>query len=287
MNSSQRTGAVSNFGVKKRDVRRQQIIDVSTNIFYEYGYHKASIRNISERMGITKAAIYYHFHDKEEILYTIVDQASNELLFAFQSAISEKKDPIENLRNLILKQIYYSKSQRKKVKILVDDLKFLSGVYQKLIRDKQRTIFHLYRANIEDLQNQGRLRNFNVTTATFGIFGMINWIDHWFKPEKDLSIEQVAEDIVNILLYGLLSEPTALPNTGPDGQQAEGSRPVQEQDSGDVREIERQKSEKKLEDRKIGDCEIELHNFVTSDLHNFGSESTIRRDVLWMKGWTK
>ncbi len=203
MNSADKTEGGLNLTPKKRDLRRQQIINVSTDIFYEYGYHKASIRDISEKMGITKGAIYYHFHDKEEILYTIVDQATNELLFAFQSAVSEKKDPLESLRDLILKQINYSKSQRKKVKILVEDVKFLTGVYKKLIRDKQWTIFHLYRANLESLQQQGMLRRFDVTTATFGIFGMINWIDHWFKPEKDLSIEQVAEDIVNILFYGL------------------------------------------------------------------------------------
>lgn len=191
--------------IKKRTDRRQQIIDASTDIFYEHGYHRASIRDISQRMGITKAAIYYHFRDKEEILYTIVDQATNELLMAFESALLEKKDPIENLRNLILKQIYFMKSQRKKVKILVDDVKFLAGDYNKLIREKQKTIFRLYRANLENLQKQGKLREFNVTTATFGIFGMINWLDHWYRPEKDLSIEQVAEDIVNILLYGLLN----------------------------------------------------------------------------------
>ena len=206
MDAPKRNEAGSIKPLRKGTVRRQQIIEASIDIFYEHGYHKASIRDISERMGITKAAIYYHFRDKGEILYTIVDRATNELLVAFESALIEKKDPIENLRNLILKQIYFLKSQRKKVKILVDDLKFLDGTYKKLIKDKQKTIFHLYRANLENLQKQGKLRNFNVTTATFGIFGMINWLDHWFRPEKELSIEQVAEDIVNILLYGLLSE---------------------------------------------------------------------------------
>jgi AcrR family transcriptional regulator len=192
--------------IKKGTIRRQQIVDASIDIFYEHGYHKASIRDISQRMGITKAAIYYHFRDKEEILYTIVDQGTNELLMAFESALFEKENPFERLRNLILKQIYFMKSQRKKVKILVEDVKFLNGAYKKLIKDKQKTILHLYRANLENLQKQGKLRQFNVTTATFGIFGMINWLDHWYRPEKELSIEEIAEDIVNILMYGLLSE---------------------------------------------------------------------------------
>jgi hypothetical protein len=34
---------------------------------------------------------------------------------------------------------------------------------------------------------------------------MINWLYHWYRPDKDLSIEQLAEEIVNILFTGLLT----------------------------------------------------------------------------------
>jgi hypothetical protein len=43
-----------------------------------------------------------------------------------------------------------------------------------------------------------------LTAATFGILGMINWLYHWYRPEKELSIEQLAEEIINILFSGLL-----------------------------------------------------------------------------------
>ena len=49
--------------------RRQAIISAAIDLFYEYGYQKASVRDICRQVGLTQAAIYYHFHNKEEILW--------------------------------------------------------------------------------------------------------------------------------------------------------------------------------------------------------------------------
>lgn len=190
---------------KKPEVRREEIIETAIELFYEHGYHKASIRDITERMGLTKAAIYYHFNSKEEILFDIIDQATKELLYIFKSSISEDKEPIDNLRDLIVNQILYMKSNRKKVKILVEDKRFLSGELNAIVKNKERTIFYLFRSYVEKMQETGSIRAFDLTTAAFGIFGMINWLYHWYRPNKKLTIEELAMHIVNILFHGLLS----------------------------------------------------------------------------------
>lgn len=47
---------------------RQRILDVALDLFIEKGYDKASLREIAEQLGFTKAALYYHFASKEDIL---------------------------------------------------------------------------------------------------------------------------------------------------------------------------------------------------------------------------
>jgi AcrR family transcriptional regulator len=47
---------------------RESILDVSLELFNEQGYDKTSLRQIAERLGVTKAALYYHFERKEDIL---------------------------------------------------------------------------------------------------------------------------------------------------------------------------------------------------------------------------
>jgi len=46
---------------------RERILDVALELFNEQGYDKTSLRQIAERLGVTKAALYYHFARKEDI----------------------------------------------------------------------------------------------------------------------------------------------------------------------------------------------------------------------------
>jgi len=58
---------------QRRGDTRQRIQDVALELFAEQGYEKTSLREIAERLDVTKAALYYHFKTKEEILVGIFE----------------------------------------------------------------------------------------------------------------------------------------------------------------------------------------------------------------------
>jgi AcrR family transcriptional regulator len=47
---------------------RERILDVALELFLAQGYDGTSLRQIAEQLGVTKAALYYHFESKEDIL---------------------------------------------------------------------------------------------------------------------------------------------------------------------------------------------------------------------------
>src|ERR1700735_5665724 len=47
---------------------RERILDIALELFNEKGYENTSLREIAERLGTTKAALYYHFERKQDIL---------------------------------------------------------------------------------------------------------------------------------------------------------------------------------------------------------------------------
>ena len=57
----------------RRTDTRERIIQVAAHMFATRGYAATSIRDISEELGLTKAALYYHFTSKEDILHALVD----------------------------------------------------------------------------------------------------------------------------------------------------------------------------------------------------------------------
>ncbi|MFG2134885.1 TetR/AcrR family transcriptional regulator [Streptomyces sp. NPDC048751] len=56
---------------QRRGDTRQRIQDVALELFAEQGYEKTSLREIAEHLDVTKAALYYHFKTKEEIIVSI------------------------------------------------------------------------------------------------------------------------------------------------------------------------------------------------------------------------
>jgi AcrR family transcriptional regulator len=54
---------------------RERILEVALELFSEAGYDKTSLREVAERVGVTKAALYYHFPSKESVLMALIERA--------------------------------------------------------------------------------------------------------------------------------------------------------------------------------------------------------------------
>jgi AcrR family transcriptional regulator len=60
-------------GPRTRTDTRARIQQVAVELFTEHGYEGTSLREIAERLGVTKAALYYHFKSKEDIIQSLVE----------------------------------------------------------------------------------------------------------------------------------------------------------------------------------------------------------------------
>jgi AcrR family transcriptional regulator len=52
---------------------RSRIKTVALDLFLEQGYEGTSLREIAERLGVTKAALYYHFKSKDDIVNSFIE----------------------------------------------------------------------------------------------------------------------------------------------------------------------------------------------------------------------
>jgi AcrR family transcriptional regulator len=78
--------------------RRVQIVAAAKALFVADGIDNVSMRKIARRVGITQAAIYQHFENKEAILFVIIEHFFGDLLAAFEKGLGESVNPIEHLR---------------------------------------------------------------------------------------------------------------------------------------------------------------------------------------------
>jgi len=87
---------------KSSSERREEVLKIAQKIIYDKGFYNLTIRNISEKIGISEAAIYRHFKNKKEIIDRLTDLVfSNECEFEVES----NKDIFMVFENFINKQI--------------------------------------------------------------------------------------------------------------------------------------------------------------------------------------
>ena len=71
-------GAAATVPTPRTDTR-SRVQKIALELFAEQGYEKTSLREIAERLGVTKAALYYHFKSKEDIVHSFTDDYFAEL----------------------------------------------------------------------------------------------------------------------------------------------------------------------------------------------------------------
>lgn len=63
-----------------RSAGAQRVLDAALDLFSEHGFEGTSLQDIADRLGVTKAAVYYHFHTKDDLLLALVEPAFDEIL---------------------------------------------------------------------------------------------------------------------------------------------------------------------------------------------------------------
>jgi AcrR family transcriptional regulator len=74
------------------DLRREQIIEGSMQIFAARGSHGATVHEIAEAAGLTRGSMYNYVHSKEDILHMVYDSMTTILTEGLKRAIEETKE---------------------------------------------------------------------------------------------------------------------------------------------------------------------------------------------------
>jgi len=197
--------------------RVDQIYRVAAQMICERGYDATSMSDIAEAVGITKAGVYHFIPSKKELLFAIMSYGMDTLEATVVKPAGDIADAEQRLRFIITSHsMLIARSSNDEghdpVTILVEEELGLSPAHRRKIKQRKRVYLDVVRGTLEQLQAEGKLKDVNVTAAAFSLLGMIMWLARWFRPDGQLSREQVAEEICKIALGGLLrSENTVKP----------------------------------------------------------------------------
>ncbi len=183
--------------------RAAEVYRTAAEIILEKGYNATSVSDIAQALGITKAGLYHYIHGKTQLLFDIMQYGLNELDREVAQPAMKIADPEARLRFMIEMHARIVTRGHGAVTILVDEARALTPAQNRKVTRKKREYFDFLRDTLKELKDAGKLRNVNLTVATFSLLGMINWLSRWYRAEGSLNEKNVGEAIVDIALNGL------------------------------------------------------------------------------------
>ncbi len=183
--------------------RASEVFRTAAAMILQNGYDATSVSDIARAMGITKAGLYHYIHGKTQLLFDIMQYGLDELEREVAKPALAIADAEERLRFMIEMHARIVTRGHGAVTILVDEARALTPAQNRVIKKRKRAYLDFLRGTIAELKKDGKLRDVDLTVASFGILGTINWLSRWYQPGGALDEKQIAEQIVDIALHGL------------------------------------------------------------------------------------
>ncbi|MDP9347670.1 MAG: TetR/AcrR family transcriptional regulator [Gemmatimonadota bacterium] len=190
------------------DAKLESILRTAARIFAEKGYHQASIRDIARETGVSLSGLYYYFSSKEELLFLIQDHAFGTLEDTMERLLAGVTDPHRKLRLVIENHLRYFVNNMAEMKVLSHEAESLTGEYRARVNARKRRLTDGVSQVLQELDPGNGIDR---RVATFALFGMMNWLYNWYRPERDVPVERLAEDMSRLFLGGYLQDGSAVP----------------------------------------------------------------------------
>ena len=190
-------------GTPKNQDKTQEICLTAAQIFFSKGYNATSLNDIADTLNITKAGLYYYFGSKQELLYRIISLGLDSVQLEVLDPARDIADAEERLRFIILNHARLSAGGNHAVIIISHEDNELSFYQREETLKRRREYFDFIRDTLADLKDEGKLREIDLTTATFTILGMIIWLARWFSPSGKMSVEKVCEEVCEMAIRGV------------------------------------------------------------------------------------
>jgi AcrR family transcriptional regulator len=180
--------------------RRADLIRVSAKLFREKGFEGTTIRDIADAVGMRSGSPFYHFKSKQEILAAVMEEGLVAGLETTEKIMSLVQPPREKFRALVRSHLETVLAEGHDfIPVLLYEWRSLSPDLQAhIIELKDR--YDLQWQHMLTQLKQAKLIRDDSKVVRLLLLGAINYSAQWYKPGKGLSLDQLADQTVDLFL---------------------------------------------------------------------------------------
>lgn len=186
--------------------RRVRILQVATNLFARRGFAAVSLRDIAAAVGVTKAALYYHFPSKDELYWEVLRDLMDRMAAVIQDEARSSRPTDEKIRRLTEVAVLRLPAGAGDLETMVHDAhEHLTPAQTAEVDQAHQAMF----AALEDLMREGIARGElrgdpRLLAYTFALL-LAGFIGPRAVEAGWLGQAAVAEAVANLFLFGAIA----------------------------------------------------------------------------------
>ncbi len=184
------------------DLNRETIVRTATRLFAQQGYPGTSMSDLAKACGISKPLLYHYVSDKYELLREITEGHVSRLEAIIGEVEALKLAAPARLRELIRRFVHEYAQARHDHGVLTQDVKFLEARDRQRVLKKERAVVAAFAATIAEARPELAHAALD-KPLTMLLFGMINWMFTWVRPDGALDHDALAPIVADLFLGGL------------------------------------------------------------------------------------
>ncbi|MEC5160679.1 TetR/AcrR family transcriptional regulator [Janthinobacterium sp. CG_S6] len=180
--------------------RRADLIRVSARLFRDRGYDGTTIRDIADAVGMRSGSPFYHFKSKQEILAAVMEEGLLSCLPAVELIVGGALPPRQKFHALVRAHLETVLGDGHDfIPVLLYDWRSLSPELREGIVALRDRYDRVWQSALSELKRAGQVKS-DSKVARLLLLGAINFSVQWYQPGKGCTLDQLADEAVDMFL---------------------------------------------------------------------------------------
>jgi TetR/AcrR family transcriptional regulator, cholesterol catabolism regulator len=184
---------------------RARILRAALDLFAEKSFRGATMADIAEACGITKAGLYYHFQTKTDLLEHVYETVGANLATALDRAADTSVPTEERLAAIVRAQVGYHVEYRSFLTVFWRERHELEPKVRRRVRARERRFEKTMRDLLIEGMRTGVFRPVDVDVRSSLILGVLSTVYRW-AHHVELPPEAIADEALDFILRGVAAD---------------------------------------------------------------------------------
>jgi AcrR family transcriptional regulator len=197
----------------KQEMLRQfmetTIAQAAKEVFAESGYQRATLEEIAQRAGMSKATIYIYYKNKDDLFLQVVEELVNTAMAIAAQEATTAQPPVEKLAAMVRRKMEFYERERDFFRIYLNEKHGLEVApkdpHKRALREMYLQGIQTLAKVIQEGIDAGVLRAIDSRRLAFFLQEMMNTVHvHRIQGKAKTSVDEDVELLLDLFLHGAL-----------------------------------------------------------------------------------